>query len=231
MIPSTLHWPEHQQELSTKQLPGPWSPSGDIPSFGCGFFTGIDYLMRTGRFWWFTRRQTVSVGRRQNVGEIESGSSPRTVSNNAGAHLRCGQSWDWAVVLQTYEASWVIKFYSGSSKFNCDSTWLTNTPWLTSLGSYSTKNVKSLLKWYQRKEPKFPSCLGKLWMGKLGHPRPLEQVDAQKNGKTKIEQKVVLVCAFKYKLKCSLLEMYCNTIRLHVNRNVMECAKTAFHWC
>lgn len=71
----------------------------------------------------------------------------------------------WAVVLQTYEASWVIKFYGGSSKFNCDSTWLTNTPWLTSLGSYSTKNVKSLLKWYQRKEPKFPSCLGKLWMG------------------------------------------------------------------
>ena len=32
MIPSTLHWPEHQQELSTKQPPDPWSPSGDIPS-------------------------------------------------------------------------------------------------------------------------------------------------------------------------------------------------------
>lgn len=31
----------------------------------------------------YTSAKRIPVGRRQNVGEIESGSSPRTVSNNA----------------------------------------------------------------------------------------------------------------------------------------------------
>jgi len=77
------------------------------------------------------------------------------------------------------------------------------------------------------KRTKIPQLFGKIMNGELGHPRPLSRLMRRRTERQRSNRSGSRMC-FQYKLKCSLLEMYCNRIRLHVNRNVMECAKLHF---